>query len=129
MAFEVPLLNLGIVLSTTLYNECHPLSQIYYFPVQLSFNMHQDSIFQSTLSQIIRNPYHQTTCQDIRDDRIQYQNNVPKMSRINSAIPLSLFQGDPDSLPSKSVLIGAAKSILYAKCRPDNSRAKQYTQQ
>lgn len=50
MAFEVLLLNLGIVLSTTLYNGCRPLLQMYYFLVQLSFNIYRDSIFQSILS-------------------------------------------------------------------------------
>jgi hypothetical protein len=128
VAFEVLLLNLGIVLSTTLYNGCHPLLQMYYFPVQPSFNMHRDCIFQSTLSQIVGNPYHHPTCQGIRDDGTQCRNDVPKMSRINSAIQLGLFRGGPDSLPSESVLTGAAKSMLCAKCRPDNSRAKQCTQ-
>lgn len=85
----------------------------------LSFNRH---------SQIVGNPYHQPTCQGIRDDGIQCRNDVPKMSRINGAIQLGLFRGGPDSLPSESVLKGAAKSMLCAKCRPDNSRAKQCTQ-
>ncbi|CAG8088004.1 unnamed protein product, partial [Penicillium salamii] len=114
VAFEVLLLNLGILLPTTLYNECHSLLQMYYFPVQLSFNMHRDSIFQSTLSQIVGNPYHQPTCQGIRDDGIPCRNDVPKMSRINGAIQLGLFRGGPDSLPSESVLKGAAKSMLCA---------------
>ncbi|KAJ6033787.1 uncharacterized protein N7446_007920 [Penicillium canescens] len=90
--------------------------------------MNWDSTFQSTLSQIVGNPYYRQTCQGIRDDGTQCRNDVPKISRINSAIQLGLFDEGPPNCPSEAVLTGAAKSMLCVKCRLDSSRVKQCTQ-